>query len=70
MTPPQALEYVELDHYEKLQFFLYLLMRDELPTGKVATILQAIEKGEDLEPVYTNKGLAACAEEYAERILK
>jgi hypothetical protein len=54
---------------ERMVCFFYLLMRNELPTGVVAELVQEIEKtevGADFE--FTNKHLAAMAEEYVKRI--
>lgn len=46
--------------------FLYLLMRDELPTGALASILEHIEA----EPEFTNQELVKLAERYARTILE
>jgi len=54
---------------ERLQEFLYLMMRDHVPTSRCAEVVQEIEKCADKEPVYTAKGLAEYAKELAERIL-
>ena len=51
----------------KLQIFLYLLMRDELPTGKVARLIQEVEKVSE-QPSFTNGHLAEMAREYEERL--
>jgi hypothetical protein len=55
---------------KNLTVFLYLLMRDSLPTGEVARLVQIIEKNNDQEIIFTAKGLADYAEELAQRILK
>lgn len=48
---------------ERLKLFLYLLMRDHLPTGKVASLLSDLG---DVEEVYfTAPELEALAERYA-----
>lgn len=52
----------------KLVTFLYLMMRDVVPTGEIAkTILDA----DSLEPerVFTNPHLAALASDYADRLI-
>ena len=50
--------------------FFYLLMRDYLPTGEVAEIIQQLEKLE-MEPInYTNKHLEAYAKELVGRLFK
>lgn len=56
---------------EHLATFLYLLMRDELPTGKVARIIQEVEKNKShFDVEFSNRNLSGMAREYAERILK
>ena len=55
---------------QNLTIFLYLLMRDYLPTGEVAKIVKEIEESIDgKEPIFTAKGLGEYAEELAKRIL-
>lgn len=52
----------------KLQAFLYLLLRDELPAGVVEGIMQKIEACRDDEVVYSNPHVAAHALELAQRL--
>lgn len=48
---------------ERLKLFLYLLMRDHLPTGKVGSLLSELR---DVEEVYFSAPeLEALAERYA-----
>lgn len=51
---------------QKLKCFLYLLMRDELPCGKVARIAQEISRCDKKIYTYSNKGLA----EYADEVMR
>ena len=60
----------------KLQAFLYLLMRDELPTGAVVKVVNQVtaitECATSLPPeevTYTSEHLAAYAKQLAERLL-
>lgn len=49
--------------------FFYLLMRNELPTGKIASIVKEIEAMPDGdEIVFTNKHLEAYAREIVDRL--
>ena len=50
----------------RLQAFLYLLMRDYLPTGDVCKIIQELGELKDFN--FTAKELAALAKRYAEEI--
>jgi len=51
----------------KLTAFLYLLIRDHLPSGKVAKLIMDVHKiTENIE--YTNEHLEALAKDYATRI--
>ena len=53
--------------HERLVCFMYLLMRDELPTGTVCKIVTDIdEAGEEFQ--FTNPHLEALARDYANRI--
>lgn len=54
---------------ERLQAFLYLMMRDELPLGVVAKIVKDIEKFEGDHCVFTNKHLAAYAQDLCNRLM-
>lgn len=51
----------------RLQSFLYLLMRDKLPTSDVVDCVKAVEGTDD--NVFTAAGLAEYADELAGRIL-
>lgn len=53
---------------KRLQAFLYLLMRDKLPTADVAGIVKDIEHSDGTD-VFTAKGMADYADELAGRIL-
>lgn len=55
---------------EKLVTFLYLLMRDELPTGRVVELINQATTWPDRTAVYTNKHLEAMARDYTNRILE
>jgi hypothetical protein len=56
---------------ERLTAFLYILMRDELPAGKVEAIVRDhVEKAGDRTRVYSNAGLEAYAREVATRIAR
>jgi hypothetical protein len=61
--------------HSNLTTFLYLLMRDEIPTGAVVRLIDEIIKNnrlvglDDMSVIYTNKHLKAMASEYSERIL-
>jgi hypothetical protein len=54
-----------------LKVFLYLLMRDQLPTGKVESIMMEIRgmRAAKNKPVYSALHLANYAEELAEELL-
>lgn len=51
----------------KLISFMYILMKDRLPTGAVEQMVMDVEKIESM-PVYTNKYLLHYAEELALRM--
>lgn len=51
----------------RLTAFLYLLMRDRVPTGDVCQIIMDI--GESSEFEFTSKHLEALARDYADRII-
>lgn len=53
----------------KLQAFLYLLMRDELPTGAVVKVVNQVTAMPPEEVTYTSEHLAAYAKQLAERLL-
>jgi hypothetical protein len=54
---------------DKLVIFLYLLMRDELPIGKVENLLQHVEKaGNAQRALFSGEFLAAYAKEMAARL--
>jgi hypothetical protein len=52
--------------FKRLTTFLYLIMRDELPTGTVCKMI--IDTHEEA-PEFTNPHLEALAKDYAERLL-
>jgi len=52
----------------KLPIFLYLLMRDYLPTGVVCSIIAELEKVK-AEPKFSNKELAEMAQRYSDSIV-
>ena len=54
---------------DRLVMFLYLLMRDELPTGSVVKLIGEIEELGNLDPEFSNKHLEAMARDYADRLL-
>lgn len=54
--------------HENLVAFLYLLMRDELPTGRVVSVINMLGESE-INAIYTNKNLEAMARDYAERLI-
>ena len=51
----------------KLKAFLYLLVRDELPFGKVERILKDIERADHDNPIVYSEGVQAV---YAEQLTK
>lgn len=54
---------------DKLTLFLYLLMRDYLPVGKIPTIISEMENIlADQQTYTTNKNLENLAKEFTERI--
>ena len=52
----------------RLQAFLYLLMRDHLPTGVVVKLIQDAMKAGSGGATFTSKHLAAIAGNLAERL--
>jgi hypothetical protein len=54
---------------ENLVAFLYMLMRDSLPTGEVARLVVEVEKTKGQEIAFTSKGLEAYARELSDRLL-
>jgi hypothetical protein len=51
---------------DRLATFLYVLMRDHLPVGAVHSIIaNHINDGEPVRPVYSDKNLAAIAQQVA-----
>ena len=59
-----------LERQTKLTAFLYLMMRDHLPTGIIAKIVLDIDELEIDKIEYSNDHLKALAEDYAKRILE
>lgn len=56
------------ESHERLVCFMYLLMRDELPTGTVCKMLTDIGEADGKEFTFTNPHLEALARDYANRI--
>lgn len=54
---------------DKLAEFLYLLMRDELPSGNVMRVVQQLEESRGLDVRYCSHHLANHARDIAMRIL-
>lgn len=54
---------------EKLVCFLYLLMRDRLPTGIVAEVMNESTTAGEGATQYSNEHLEAMAREYANRLV-
>lgn len=53
---------------EKLTVFFYLLLRDELPAGKIIHLIQEVEKLDNDIPLFTNNYLENCARSFVERL--
>lgn len=53
---------------DRLQCFLYLLMRDKLPAGTLETVCLETEKPGVTEFIFSNKPLAKYAKELAKRL--
>lgn len=57
---------------ERLQAFLYILMRDHLPTGAISETIETVIDNDYAHPLnefdFSNPHLAALAEDYAQRI--
>lgn len=51
---------------QRLVTFLYLLMRDELPTGKVEALIKEVELAP--KPMFTGVYLESYARQLAERL--
>lgn len=61
----------EKHHVERLQIVLYLLMRNDVPTGVLAKQVQEVREVEkEGGAEFTSEHLAAYAEELAHRILE
>jgi hypothetical protein len=61
---------VELEEIEdRLQCFIYLLVRDRVPLTAVTEIIKEIENSEDHDFVFTSKGLAHIGREMAQRLM-
>ena len=58
-----------IERQTKLTAFLYLIMRDHLPTGIIAKIIMDIDELDTGRIEYSNDHLRALAEDYAGRIL-
>lgn len=55
--------------YSRLVSFLYSLLRDDLPAGRIEEFVREIEKSNNPEFILSNVYLGEYAEELAERIL-
>jgi hypothetical protein len=57
---------------ERLELFLYKLLRDKVPSADIVECVKVVEQliNEEKTPVYTSKHLAAHASELADRILE
>lgn len=56
-----------MNETERLVFFLYLLMRDELPVGHICDL---VNQSTNNEVIYSNKHLESLARDYADRIYR
>lgn len=54
---------------DRLTRFLYLLMRDHLPTGVIAKLIEQINETGDREVIFSNKQLEAMASSYAVELI-
>lgn len=59
---------------ERLKVFMYLLLRDALPSGRVTEIVNEVQEGFAsgrgiTEATFSSKGIAAHAEEMVDRLL-
>lgn len=54
---------------DRLVLFLYLLMRDSLPIGEVTTALVESENANRGKCSFSNAGLEAMANDFADRLL-
>ena len=55
--------------HKRLTLFFYLLIRDEVPLGTVARIMQEVERSRRDDCNYTNDGLKVSATDFADRII-
>lgn len=60
----------EINSSKKLTCFLYLLMRDKVPCGKVEAVMEEVEMHPGMETKFTNGWLAKYAENLTERLNK
>lgn len=58
------------DALKKLTCFMFLIIRDHVPTGAISKILSDIGDIKDVEVVYDNKYLKTLSEDYAKRLLE
>lgn len=54
--------------FERLVAFLYLTMRNDLPTGKVCDTVNAVTENTEVDFKFSNPHLEALARDYANRI--
>lgn len=55
---------------DRLTQFIFLLIRDYIPTGAIAQMILKINDLADDEVIYTNEYLKALSEDYAKRIIE
>lgn len=53
---------------DRLTIFFYLLMRDKLPTGAVAKLVEQVNEAGDSTPVYSLPDLRNLAARFAEEL--
>lgn len=58
----------KVSYKDPLTSFLYVLMRDELPVGKVEILVREIESEKGMKAVYTNGWLAKYAHNLANKL--
>lgn len=55
---------------DRIECFLYLLLRDKLPAGQVEALVRESEKANDATITYSNPHLAKYAQDLAARMSK
>lgn len=58
-----------MNQTQKLTAFLYIIIRDHLPSGAVANAIMYLESMIEDDVEFSNEHLKALAEDYAKRIL-